>query len=128
FLTAEGVKVLDFGIAKRVAAKEASITHAVAPLGTPQYMSPEQVRCAKDVDARTDVWSLGVTLYELITGRTPFAHEIPQACIASSAADPCPHPHSFRADLPPELCSVLMKALRKDPSERYASVAAFVQA
>ena len=55
----ETIKVLDFGIAKHVAAKEAAITLDVAPLGTPQYMSPEQVRCARNVDARTDIWSLG---------------------------------------------------------------------
>ena len=128
FLTSEGVKVLDFGIAKRVAAKEASITHAVAPLGTPQYMSPEQVRCAKDVDVRTDVWSLGVTLFELVTGKTPFAHEIPQACIASIAADPVPDPRTIRADLPVGLVEVIMKALEKDVNKRFASVAELVRA
>ncbi len=128
FLSDDGVKVLDFGIAKRVASKEASITHAVAPLGTPQYMSPEQVRCAKDVDVRTDVWSVGVTLYELVTGRTPFAHESPSACIASIAADPVPDPRAFRADLPAALVDVLLRALRKDPAERFASIDALVEA
>jgi serine/threonine-protein kinase len=128
FSTSEGVKVLDFGIAKRVAAKEASITHAVAPLGTPQYMSPEQVRCAKDVDVRTDVWSLGVTLFELLTGTTPFAHEIPQACIASIAADPVPDPRTLRADLSPLLVEVIMKALEKDPTKRFGSVPEMVRA
>jgi eukaryotic-like serine/threonine-protein kinase len=128
FLTAEGVKVLDFGIAKRVAAQEASITQSVAPLGTPQYMSPEQVRCAKDVDTRTDVWSLGVTLFELLTGKTPYAHEIPQACIASIAADPVPDPRTLRADLSPELVDVIMKAVEKDPADRFASVPELVRA
>ena len=128
FLTAEGVKVLDFGIAKRVASQEASITHAVAPLGTPQYMSPEQVRCAKDVDARSDVWSLGVTLFELVTGSTPFAHESPSACIASIAADPVPDPRELRPDLSPDFVAIILRALEKDASRRFPSVADLVAA
>jgi serine/threonine-protein kinase len=128
FLTDAGVKVVDFGIAKQVAAKEVSITQAVAPLGTPQYMSPEQVRCAKDVDARTDVWSLGITLYELLTATTPFAHEIPQASIAAIAADPVPDPRTLRPDLPSSLIDVIMKALEKDPKNRWGSVAQLVEA
>ena len=116
------IKVLDFGIAKRVAAKEAAITLGVAPLGTPQYMSPEQVRCAKDVDARTDIWSLGVTLYELVCGRPPFNHDVPQACIAAIAADPVPDPREFRPELPEDLASVIMRALAKDPDERFETV------
>ena len=122
------VKVLDFGIAKHAKSKEASITTAVAPLGTPQYMSPEQVRCAKDVDVRTDVWSLGVTLYELLVGRTPFAHDSASACIASIAADPVPDPRTFRKELPAELAEILMRALEKNPSHRFPSVESFVDA
>ncbi len=122
------IKVLDFGIAKRVAAKEAAITQGVAPLGTPQYMSPEQVRCAKDVDARTDIWSLGVTLYELVCGRPPFNHEVPQACIAAIVADPVPAPRQFRPDVPEELADVIMRALAKEREERFQSVDDFVLA
>jgi serine/threonine-protein kinase len=122
------IKVLDFGIAKRVAAKEASITQGLAPLGTPQYMSPEQVRCAKDVDARSDIWSIGITLYELVTGRPPFNHDVPQACIAAIAADPVPDPRTFRPDLPDDLVVVIMRALDKDPAGRFASVDELVEA
>lgn len=122
------IKVLDFGIAKRPRAKEAVITLGVTPLGTPQYMSPEQIRCAKDVDARTDIWSLGVTLYELVCGRPPFNHEIAQACIAAIVADPVPHPREFIPDLPEQLASVIMRALSKDRERRFQSVADLVVA
>jgi len=124
----ETIKVLDFGIAKHVAAKEAAITLDVAPLGTPQYMSPEQVRCARNVDARTDIWSLGVTLYELLCGRPPFNHDVSQACIAAIVADPIPDPREHRPDLPESLVAVLMRALAKDPDERLQSVAELVLA
>jgi serine/threonine-protein kinase len=116
------IKVLDFGIAKSEAPNERAITLGVQPLGTPQYMSPEQVRCAKDVDARTDIWSLGVTLYELVTGRPPFNHDLSAACIASIAADPVPDPRDFKADLPEDFVKVIMRALEKDPKKRYQTV------
>jgi len=128
------IKVLDFGIAKRVptrgngAEREAAITLGVAPLGTPQYMSPEQVRCAKDVDARSDIWSLAVTLYELLTGRPPFNHDVAQACIAAIVADPIPDPRVFRPDIPEGLALALLHALEKNPDERCPSVDAFVEA
>ncbi len=124
----DAIKVLDFGIAKRVAAKESAITLGVAPLGTPQYMSPEQIRAAKDVDPRSDIWSLGITLYELVCGRTPFNYEVPQACIAAIVADPVPDPREFRPDMPDEIAAVIMRALEKDPERRYGSVEDLVTA
>jgi serine/threonine-protein kinase len=130
------IKVLDFGIAKHlpsptspiVDVKEAAITMGLTPLGTPQYMSPEQVRCAKEVDARTDIWSLGVTLYELVCGRPPFNHDIAQACLAAIVADPVPDPRSFRPDLPDAVAESILRALDKEPDERFATIEELVEA
>lgn len=122
------VKVLDFGIAKRTESFDVDITLGVAPLGTPQYMSPEQVRCAQDLDERSDIWSLGVTLYELVCGRPPFKHGSPHACIAAVVVDPVPDPRQFRPDLDASLVAVLMRALEKDPAHRFANVDELVEA
>ncbi len=122
------IKVLDFGIAKRTRSEDAAITADLAPLGTPQYMSPEQARCAKDVDARTDIWSLGVTLFELLCGRPPYDYDIAQACIVAIVMDPVPDPRELRPDLPGDLAAALLRALAKDPDERFQSVEELVLA
>jgi serine/threonine-protein kinase len=116
------VKVLDFGIAKRQNGQPA-LTQPVGPLGTPQYMAPEQIKCASAVDPRSDVWALGITLYELVTGETPFAgHDEALATVVAIASEPIADPRMRAPDLVPEFVTVLMKALEKDPSARYGSV------
>jgi serine/threonine-protein kinase len=121
------LKVLDFGISKFMGADEmhASLTGTQTTLGTPLYMSPEQVRNAKRVDTRTDVWSLGVLLQELLTGRPPFeATSFSGLCAAIIADPPAPIREAW-PEVPPEIEDLLARCLEKDPSRRLASVAEF---
>jgi serine/threonine protein kinase/Tfp pilus assembly protein PilF len=126
------VKVLDFGIAKLTEQRRGSDDHreettAVVQtrlglvLGTAHYMSPEQARGQK-VDARSDIWSLGVVLYEMMAGRQPFRGDTPSDCIASIlTTEPAPLSRVLRY-APPELESILEKALRKNSDERYQTI------
>ena len=112
------IKVLDFGISKtRADGDTHHLTTASSFLGTPHYMSPEQLRETREVDARSDIWSLGVILFELLTGRTPFEGS-PTAIVFAVAADPVPRPSTHRPDLPPSLDRAVMRMLEKDRDRR----------
>lgn len=116
------VKVLDFGISKLLS-DTTSLNLTSGVLGSPLYMSPEQLSSSKDIDPRTDVWSLGAILYELLTGSPAFQAEgLPQVCARIMAGAPDPIA-SQRREVPPELEAVLIKCLRRYPEERYLSVA-----
>jgi hypothetical protein len=116
----EGVVWLtDFGLARGV--EETVLTAAGAPLGTPRYMSPEQVAASTPIDHRTDVYSLGATLYELATGRPVFeADSVPQLLAQVRDSEPIP-PRQHRPDLPRDLETILLRCLAKSPDDRYAS-------
>ena len=112
------VKLMDFGIAKL--AGGATITKTGSSLGTAAYMSPEQVS-GGDTDHRTDIWSLGVLLYEMLTGRRPFTGEYDHAIVYAIMNEELKSPSVFRQDLPAELERIVMRAMAKSPAARYGS-------
>jgi serine/threonine-protein kinase len=123
------VKVLDFGISKAADDGAASaLTSTGTVMGTPQYMSPEQVRSLKNVDARADIWALGTILYELITKARAFDAEAASAICAMIAMDP-PAPLRQRLPtVPPELEAAILRCLHKDPMGRFQDVSALAAA
>ncbi len=125
FLTRRGeVKILDFGIA-RLEGDEATVTRTGASWGTPAYMSPEQAR-GDSVDARTDIWSLGVMLYEMVAGRRPFGGESVEAVVSAILTQEPEPLERVRPDVPRELARVVESALAKSPAERYESAKEFL--
>src|SRR5436305_4184145 len=111
------VKVTDFGIAR---AGTSQMTETGSIVGTAQYLSPEQAR-GGEVDPRSDLYSLGIVLYELLTGKTPFEGDTPvEIAMKHLSAVPKP-PSQLRPDVPPELDKVVLRALAKDPDDRYQS-------
>jgi serine/threonine-protein kinase len=124
------IKVLDFGISKAAdPLQSAQLTQTSGVLGSPLYMSPEQIRSTKHVDARADIWSLGVILYELLAGTGPFSGgETAGAVFAAILADPPPSLRAVRPDVPIELEAAINRCLAKTPAERFSSVAALATA
>jgi serine/threonine protein kinase len=113
------VKVLDFGISKLAATDtEVQLTKTQAVFGSPTYMSPEQIRSSKRVDHRTDVWALGVVLYELLTGRVPFDADNVAGVLAAVTADTPLPVTTLRPEVPAQLERVVSACLVKDPAQR----------
>jgi eukaryotic-like serine/threonine-protein kinase len=117
------VKVMDFGIARAVSDAQSTMTATAAVVGTAQYLSPEQAR-GETVDSRSDVYSTGCLLFELLTGRPPFVGDSPVSVAYQHVREQAPRPSSFDADLPPEIDAIVMKALAKRVEDRYQSAAA----
>jgi serine/threonine protein kinase/dienelactone hydrolase len=126
FVSNDGiVRILDFGLAKL--SGQSRITREGSTLGTAAYMSPEQAR-GDEVDQRTDVWALGAVLYEMFTGRLPFKTEYQTALVYSILNEDPEPPTAVRTEMRDELETVILKALEKDPGERYTSGAEMLAA
>ena len=119
-LTPDGTtKVMDFGIAR---AGNTTMTQTGSVLGTAQYISPEQAQ-GRPLGPASDLYSLGITLYEMVTGRVPFDADTPVATALMQVNDEPVPPRQVRGSIPPGLEAVILRAMRKDPAERYASAA-----
>jgi serine/threonine protein kinase/tetratricopeptide (TPR) repeat protein len=118
------VRIMDFGIARSVRAK--GITGAGVMIGTPEYMSPEQVE-GKEADARSDIYALGVVLFEMLTGRLPFEGETPLAVAVKQKSEPPPDPQALNAQIPEDLAKLVLRCLAKDKAERYQDAAGLVE-
>ena len=123
-LTPSGdVKVMDFGIARAVSDASNTMTQTAAVVGTAQYLSPEQAR-GETVDSRSDVYSTGCQLYELLTGRPPFVGDSPVSVAYQHVREQAQPPSSLDEDLTPEIDAIVMKSLAKNVGDRYPSAAA----
>jgi eukaryotic-like serine/threonine-protein kinase len=129
-LLSEGQAVVaDFGIARALDAAGAErLTETGLAMGTPAYMSPEQSSASVRLDGRSDLYSLGCVLYEMLAGQPPFSGPSPQAVLARHAVDPVPPLRSVRSTVPRALERVIERALAKVPADRYATAAAFASA
>jgi serine/threonine-protein kinase len=124
----ESIKVLDFGISKKLDQDNVALTTTKAVMGSPLYMSPEQFRSAKNVDSRADIWSLGVIAYEGLTGISPFiAETLGEVCARVLEATP-ESIVAIRDDVPPELEAAIFRCLRRPLDERFANVAELARA
>jgi serine/threonine protein kinase len=116
------VRVCDFGVAKRIGG-DSSLTDTGAKLGTPDYVSPEQLKSSKHVDERTDVWSLGATLYQMLCGAPPYSHiDSVFDLITAIISDDPPHLQDRAPWVDPALALIVHKALQRDPDQRWATL------
>jgi serine/threonine-protein kinase len=124
------VKVLDFGISKiaRLPGESPTLTATSAILGSPVYMAPEQLRSARSVDARADIWAIGVVLYELLTGRIPFQGDSVAQVFVAVLEHSAPALRKWRADLPPALEEVVRRCLSRDVERRLRTAAEWTRA
>jgi eukaryotic-like serine/threonine-protein kinase len=115
------LKIVDLGIAKRIDEDQA-LTQTGQAVGTPQYISPEQIRGVRDIDARADIYSLGATFFQLVTGHAPYEGTSGAMIMSMHLTHPLPDPRTYVPELSEGVCRVLRKMMAKDREERYRDV------
>lgn len=117
------VKVMDFGLAKVIQDKGQTVTMTQASAGTLYYMSPEQIKGLKNVDNRSDIYSIGMTIYEMVTGRVPFENTDSDFTIQKQIVDgEIPSPNVFTQGIPKQLLNIILKAIDKNADKRYQNI------
>ena len=128
-LTREGAMLLDFGIARAIAMSgQTSLTRSGIAVGTSTYMSPEQITATREIDHRSDLYSLGCVLFECVAGRPPFVHTSEGVVLHKHINEPPPDLRVVTPLAPPSLADAIARALRKSPDERWPSAAAMLEA
>jgi serine/threonine-protein kinase len=124
------VKILDFGISKfsQLSGEEGQVTRAGMVMGTPFYMSPEQARTAHAVDARSDLYSVAVMLFETLTGQVPFSGTTFAELLFKIAFEPQPHPKTVMPTLDDEICAIILRGMERDPAARFQTAGEFATA
>jgi serine/threonine-protein kinase len=122
------VKVLDFGISKSNDQASLNLTKTASLMGSPYYMSPEQMRSARDVDARSDIWAIGVILFELLSGTPPFQGGTITELVVAVTQGKVPSVCDLRPELPAGIAEVIARCLRREPQDRYADVGELAKA
>jgi eukaryotic-like serine/threonine-protein kinase len=119
------IKLIDFGIAMKEEARRLTFVNVSSLLGTPDYISPEQVKGARG-DQRSDIYAVGIILYELLTGRVPFVGPNPLAVMNERLLNPVKPPHELNSEISPQLEEILYRALEREPRHRYATASEFM--
>lgn len=122
-----GIYIADFGLARITQAGESTMSQDMI-MGTPQYISPEQAMGNKELDGRTDIYSFGIIVYEMVTGQVPFQSDTSYSIIHAQIFDPPPPPRTINENITPEVEAVLMQVLNKEPADRYATAGEFMNA